>query len=144
MNIHNPRTAKKVVLFVGRCDAATGRWAFSLNPKLGWGDVSPETRQRLRHLPQEAAQAFAAKYPARPPADWRRKSQKYRAPGGSQTHLVLLEDLVTSLHALWLQHEGGGGAAASEGASAAAAAGAPAELASCGSSAMQPAPMAAQ
>ncbi|PSC70444.1 hypothetical protein C2E20_6166 [Micractinium conductrix] len=106
MNIHNPRTAKKVVLFVGTRDAATGRWAFGLNPRLSWADVSPDARRRLRHLPDEAAKAFSRKYRSRPPADWRLKSQKYKPPNSSQSHLVLLDDLVLTLHALWQQHEG--------------------------------------
>ena len=84
MNIHHPRTAKKLILFVGQRDAASGRWAFRLHPQLCWADVSPDTRQRLRHLPAEAQQAFARKYPGRPPADWRLKSQRYKPPGSSQ------------------------------------------------------------
>jgi hypothetical protein len=110
------------VLFVGQRAAASNRWAFRLNPSLTWADVSPETRQRLQHLPQEAAQAFRSKYPSREPEEWRLKSQKYKPPGTSQTSLVLLEDLVVSLHAVWQQHEGGSAAGAPEAAEAAEAA----------------------
>lgn len=128
MNIHNPRTAKKVVPFVGQQDGATGRWTFGLNPALCWAEVSPDTRRRLQHLPAEASKAFAAKYPGRPPGDWRLKSQKYKPRGTPQTFLVWLEDIVISLHSVYLQHEGSGSpgkAAASEaGASEAGASGA--------------------
>lgn len=175
MNIHNARTAKKVVLFVGQRAASGGRWAFALNPSLTWADVSPETRQRLQHLPQEAAQAFRSKYPTRSPEDWRLKSQKYKPPGTAQTSLVLLEDLVLSLHKVWQQHEGAAAATAAAAGSpdavpAAAAPASPAatdsaapasascdaasavqdstaaaaELASCGSSSVQPAAAPAQ
>lgn len=231
-NIHNARTAKKVVLFVGQRAASGGRWAFALNPSLTWADVSPETRQRLQHLPQEAAQAFrrqggglghrlreglrcwlewrcvlrgvacrgqpaqhhcrplplptafplslpsappCSKYPTRSPEDWRLKSQKYKPPGTAQTSLVLLEDLVLSLHKVWQQHEGAAAATAAAAGSpdavpAAAAPASPAatdsaapasascdaasavqdstaaaaELASCGSSSVQPAAAPAQ
>lgn len=130
---------------MGQRDAASGRWAFRLNPALTWSDISAETRHRLQHLPAEAAQAFARKYPNRPPGDWRVKSQKYKPLKSSQTHLVLVEELVSGLHCVWQQHECGGevaadvAAAASHGAatSAAAAAAPPQELASCGSSALQ-------
>ena len=57
-NIHNARTAKKAVPFVGQREAGSSRWTFQLNPSLSWADMSPESRQRLQHLPQEAAQAF--------------------------------------------------------------------------------------
>ena len=63
-NIHNARTAKKAVLFVGHKDGGNGRWSFQLNPSLSWADVSPETRRRLQHLPQEAEQAFRRQAPA--------------------------------------------------------------------------------
>ena len=53
MNLHNPRTAKKVVLFVGQNDAASGRWLFDLNPALTWADVSQDTKLRLRDLLSE-------------------------------------------------------------------------------------------
>jgi hypothetical protein len=101
------RTAKRVVPFLGNYDGTSGRWTFRLNPALGWSDLSADTRQRLRHLPAEAQQAFAAKYPARPLQSWRDKSQKYKPPHSSKAHLVLLEDLVLSLHAVYMQHEGG-------------------------------------
>jgi len=48
-----PRTAKKRVLFVGTQDAETGAWSFELNAGLTWEDVSPETKLRLRTLPEE-------------------------------------------------------------------------------------------
>lgn len=48
-----PRTLKKLVLFVGEQDHASGRWAFDLNPGLSWHDVSLETKMRLKTLPQE-------------------------------------------------------------------------------------------
>lgn len=119
-NIHNPRTAKKAVQFLGQRDAATGRWFFRLNPALCWDDISADTRRRLQHLPAEAAKAFAAKYPTRPPEAWRQKSQRYRPPGpGSQPQLVQLEDLVLGLHSVWEQQEvGSSGAGGSEGAAA--------------------------
>lgn len=168
MNIHNARTAKRAVPFVGQRQADSSRWAFQLNPSLSWADVSPETRQRLQHLPQEAAQAFRSKYPTRDPEEWRLKSQKYKPPGTAQTSLVLLEDLVMGLHAVWQQHEGCSPAAAAPAAAPAAATAAAgpaslpapaasgdaasavqdgaaaAELASCGSSSMQPAVPSAQ
>ena len=43
--------------------------------------------------PQELA--FARKYPSKPPRDWVKKSQKYRAPGGAVTHAVPLADMVS-------------------------------------------------
>ena len=48
-----PRTAKKVVLFVGQRDGS-GRWEFGLNPALTWADVSVDTKLRLRDLLCEA------------------------------------------------------------------------------------------
>lgn len=93
-----PRTAKKVVLFVGQRDSSTGRWTFGLNPALSWAaDVSLDTKLRLRDLPAEAQAAFARKYPARQPGDWCLKSQKYKPPGSSQTYQVPLEQLVRKL-----------------------------------------------
>ena len=101
------------MLFVGQQDAASGRWTFGLNPALSWGDVGADTHQRLRHLPAEAQQAFCRKYPTRPPADWRCKSQKYQPPGSCQAHLVLLEDLVLTLHAAHQRDERGSGGSGS-------------------------------
>uniref|UniRef100_A0A383W1P4 Uncharacterized protein n=1 Tax=Tetradesmus obliquus TaxID=3088 RepID=A0A383W1P4_TETOB len=105
MNLHHPRTAKKLVLFVGQQDEATGVWTFRLNPGLAWGDVSLETRLRLKTLPVEAEQAFGHKYPRRPRHEWGDKLQKYRPPGASSTAAVSLRDMVTSLSRIYYQHE---------------------------------------
>ncbi|GAB4817186.1 hypothetical protein N2152v2_004232 [Parachlorella kessleri] len=106
MNLHNPRTAKKVVLFVGQKEAASGRWVFDLNPALTWADVSQDTKLRLRDLLGETQAAFRRKYPNRPSGDWSKKSQKYRAPGTSATHQVPLDHLVLSLHQMYQRFEG--------------------------------------
>ncbi|WIA08158.1 hypothetical protein OEZ85_007612 [Tetradesmus obliquus] len=105
MNLHHPRTAKKLVLFVGQQDGATGVWTFRLNPGLAWSDVSLETRLRLKTLPVEAEQAFSHKYPRRPRHEWGDKLQKYRPPGASSTAAVSLRDMVTSLSTIYYQHE---------------------------------------
>ncbi|KDD74453.1 hypothetical protein H632_c1302p0, partial [Helicosporidium sp. ATCC 50920] len=108
MNLHNPRTAKKCVLFVGQRGSGVGaRWSFDLNPQLCWGDVSEDTRLRLRSLLAETESAFARKYPARPRDGWRRKAQKYRPPGASAAQQVSLEDLILSLHAMQLRMRAG-------------------------------------
>ena len=99
-NIHHPRTAKRVVMFLGSRDPGSGRWFFVLNPALRWADLSLDTRLRLAGLVQEARGAFARKYPSRPPDQWRQKSQKYKPPGQAATHTVALGDLVTSLQAV--------------------------------------------
>ncbi|GLC72975.1 hypothetical protein PLESTF_001315700 [Pleodorina starrii] len=52
MNLHQPRTAKREVLFIGSQSEERG-WRFFLNPALAWDDVSLETKMRLRTLPQE-------------------------------------------------------------------------------------------
>lgn len=54
-NIHHPRTAKKVVMFTGARDPASGRWTFALNPALCWRDLSADTRLRLAGLLEEAS-----------------------------------------------------------------------------------------
>lgn len=105
MNLHNPRTPRKLVLFVGLQDAATKRWSFALNPELEWADVSPDTRARLSNLLEEARAAFRRKYPGRHPEAWVRKSQKYRPPGSAASYQVTLGDLVTSLARVYEQHE---------------------------------------
>ncbi|KAF6257608.1 hypothetical protein COO60DRAFT_1211869 [Scenedesmus sp. NREL 46B-D3] len=94
MNLHHPRTAKKLVLFVGQEDEPTRSWSFCLNPGLAWSDVSLETRLRLRTLPVEAERAFSLKYPQRPRHEWGDKLQKYRPSGSSSTVGVSLRDLV--------------------------------------------------
>jgi len=105
MNLHHPRTLKKLVLFVGHQEPSTGRWHFELNPGLTWDDVSLETKLRLKMLPEETAQAFAHKYPDRPRAEWALKVQKYKAPGSSTTMTVPLSDMVYSLQEIFNQHE---------------------------------------
>lgn len=105
MNLHNPRTPRKLVLFVGSQDASTKRWRFSLNPDLEWADVSPDTRARLSNLLEEARTAFRRKYPGRHPDAWVRKSQKYRPPGSTASYQVTLGDLVTSLAEVYERHE---------------------------------------
>ncbi|KAF8072442.1 hypothetical protein HT031_000101 [Scenedesmus sp. PABB004] len=104
MNLHTPRTAKKLLLFVGAPDAATGRWRFELNPQLTWDDVSVDTKGRLATLPLEAEQAFQLKHPGRPAGHWGSRVQRYRPPGRGSVS-VSMRDLVESLHAIFLQHE---------------------------------------
>ncbi|PNW72581.1 hypothetical protein CHLRE_15g634855v5 [Chlamydomonas reinhardtii] len=106
MNLHHPRTPKREVLFLGRQQEGGRGWVFFLNPALVWDDVSPETKMRLRTLPQETELAFARKYPSKPPRDWVKKSQKYRAPGGAVTHAVPLADMIYSLTAIYYKFEG--------------------------------------
>ncbi|KIZ06584.1 hypothetical protein MNEG_1370 [Monoraphidium neglectum] len=93
MNLHHPRTAKKLVLFVGRRHPATGAWSFDLDPRLTWDDVSEETKRRLSLLPEEAARTYARKYPHRAPGGWTRRPQKYAAPGGGAGGVVPLGEL---------------------------------------------------
>eukprot|EP00198_Chlamydomonas_reinhardtii_P011282 XP_001700619.1 predicted protein [Chlamydomonas reinhardtii] len=100
------------VLFLGRQQEGGRGWVFFLNPALVWDDVSPETKMRLRTLPQETELAFARKYPSKPPRDWVKKSQKYRAPGGAVTHAVPLADMIYSLTAIYYKFEGRPGAVA--------------------------------
>lgn len=107
MNLHHPRTAKKVVLFVGSRDPATGAWSFFLNPRLSWADVSDETKQRLKTLPDETACTYARKYPSRPPGDWAHRPQKYRAPGSTVVEEVPLGELVMSLQGIYFQYQEG-------------------------------------
>eukprot|EP00878_Enallax_costatus_P012121 GHUV01012654.1.p1 GENE.GHUV01012654.1~~GHUV01012654.1.p1 ORF type:complete len:468 (+),score=166.66 GHUV01012654.1:96-1499(+) len=105
MNLHHPRTAKKLVLFVGEQDTSTGSWKFRLNPGLTWDDVSVETKLRLKTLPIEAEQAFLHKYPDRPAAEWGSKVQKYKPVGSSTTVNVCLKGMVTSLSSIYYEHE---------------------------------------
>eukprot|EP00775_Hariotina_reticulata_P011789 gene11789-11934_t len=86
MNLHHPRTAKKLVLFVGEQNEANGSWCFSLNPGLSWDDLSLETKLRLKLLPVEAEQAFQHKYPDRPCHEWGSKMQKYKPPGSNSSN----------------------------------------------------------
>lgn len=58
MNLHQPRTQKRVVLFTGSYIEHARRWEFILNPELTWDDVSPETRVRLRTLPDETVRCL--------------------------------------------------------------------------------------
>ena len=67
-------------------------------------DLAAADRASHRHPP--FLSLFCSKYPTRDPEEWRLKSQKYKPPGTAQTSLVLLEDLVMGLHAVWQQHEG--------------------------------------
>ncbi|KAG2428363.1 hypothetical protein HXX76_010507 [Chlamydomonas incerta] len=106
MNLHHPRTPKREVLFLGRQQEGGRGWVFFLNPALVWDDVSPETKMRLRTLPQETELAFARKYPGKPARDWVKKAQKYRAPGGAVTHAVPLADMIYSLTAIYYKFEG--------------------------------------
>jgi hypothetical protein len=94
-----PRTAKKLVLFVGRRHPATGAWSFDLDPRLTWDDVSEETKRRLSLLPEEAARTYARKYPHRAPGGWTRRPQKYAAPGGGAGGVVPLGELVSAARA---------------------------------------------
>ncbi|KAG2487295.1 hypothetical protein HYH03_014135 [Edaphochlamys debaryana] len=116
MNLHHPRTTKREVLFLGQHVEGRG-WNFFLNPALGWNDVSPETKMRLRTLPQETELAFSRKYPNKPPRDWVKKTQKYRPPGCSVTYAVPLADLVYSLTSIYYKFEGRPGRGESGGAS---------------------------
>jgi hypothetical protein len=105
MNLHHPRTAKKLVLFVGEQNLEAGSWTFILNPGLSWDDVSIETKLRLKTLPIEAKQAFLHKYPDRPVHEWGSKVQKYKPVGSSSTVNVCLRDMVTSLSTIYFEHE---------------------------------------
>mmetsp|Transcript_17780 Transcript_17780/g.58183 ORF Transcript_17780/g.58183 Transcript_17780/m.58183 type:complete len:222 (+) Transcript_17780:2455-3120(+) len=114
MNLHQPRTAKRKVLFIGKKDPANGIWTFALNPNLTWDEVSIETKQRLGTLMDEVVTAFVRKYPSRPVEDWTLKLCKYKIPGDfSKTHhKVPLKDVVDSLCRLYAEHEGAAAAAA--------------------------------
>lgn len=57
LNLHQPRTPKRMILFIGRQDDAAGVWSFDLNPGLTWDDVSNETKLRLKTLPDEVVRA---------------------------------------------------------------------------------------
>ncbi|GIL64469.1 hypothetical protein Vafri_18379 [Volvox africanus] len=114
MNLHQPRTAKREVLFLGQHTEGRG-WHFFLNPALGWGDVSVETKMRLRTLPQETELAFMRKYPCKPGRDWVKKTQKYRPPGCVVTYAVPLVDMIYSLTAIYYRFEGRPGVGASSG-----------------------------
>lgn len=105
MNLHQPRTLKKQVLFVGRLEPDTKRWTFDLNPQLSWDDVSLETKLRLRTLPQETEAAFSRKYPKRPAHDWAKKTQKYRPQGCAANVVVPLGDMVTAMRDIYFRHE---------------------------------------
>ncbi|GFH10538.1 uncharacterized protein HaLaN_05865 [Haematococcus lacustris] len=98
-NLHQPRTAKRQILFVGHQQADTRQWHFHLNPNLSWCDVLPETKLRLRTLDQEVVMAFRAKYPTRPEHEWRRKCQRYRPPGATTAIDVPMGDLASELAA---------------------------------------------
>ncbi|GLI67728.1 hypothetical protein VaNZ11_011927 [Volvox africanus] len=114
MNLHQPRTAKREVLFLGRHTEERG-WHFFLNPALGWGDVSVETKMRLRTLPQETELAFMRKYPGKPGRDWVKKTQKYKPPGCVVTYAVPLADMIYSLTAIYYRFEGRPGIGTSSG-----------------------------
>ncbi|DBA81500.1 TPA: hypothetical protein ACH3X1_007276 [Trebouxia sp. C0004] len=104
MNLHQARTAKRQVCFVGRKSHELGRWVFSLNPNLPWSEVSRETKQRS--LPNEAEeQAFVHKYPVRDPSGWQDKALKYKPGCSSDAYDIAMGPLVSDLHTLYLKHE---------------------------------------
>mmetsp|Transcript_35009 Transcript_35009/g.110629 ORF Transcript_35009/g.110629 Transcript_35009/m.110629 type:complete len:332 (-) Transcript_35009:221-1216(-) len=116
MNLHQPRTAKRKVLFVGTL-MDDGEWVFDLNEAITWDDVSADTKTRLKTLVEETEAAFVQKYPSRRVSDWKYKIQKYRLPGGSRTYMVPLADVVYSLQEIYFQnHRVDESAAAVEGA----------------------------
>lgn len=105
MNLHQARTAKRQVCFVGWRSKQHGRWVFDLNPKLPWSEVSRETKQRLRSLPKEAEKAFVRKYPARDPNAWQDKAIKYKPGCDIDAYDIAMGPLVSDLHNLYLKHE---------------------------------------
>lgn len=106
MNLHHPRTNKRQVLFVGNFCPETRSWSFNLNPALSWDDVSPETKLRLKNLPQETEAAFARKYPSRPTLEWVKKTQKYKPQGSSHSVTVPMSDMIGTLQSIYYQYEG--------------------------------------
>lgn len=92
MNLHQPRTQKRVVLFVGCWVEASGRWVFNLNQELTWDDVGAETKLRLRTLPEETVRVPALPglaWPGRCPDSVSRPAMAWAAvsrgtPGTSQ------------------------------------------------------------
>lgn len=118
MNLHQPRTLKKQVLFVGRQDGANKAWVFDLNPALSWDDVSLETKLRLKTLPEETELAFSRKYPKRPSCEWGKKTQKYRPAGIGGCVTVPLRDMICTLRDIFLRYEGAAGSTSSTIASA--------------------------
>ncbi|KAK9861268.1 hypothetical protein WJX84_010653 [Apatococcus fuscideae] len=104
MNLHHPRTSKKAVLFIGDYDTETERWYFGLNEVFKWDDLSPETKTRLRLLPEQAENAFAQKYPRRLSSEWRQKTQKYRRGSDLRSYQVPLGHLVDGLHSIYLDN----------------------------------------
>lgn len=105
MNLHQPRTNKRVVLFTAEHPAPGQPWVFHLNPALSWDDVSEETKLRLKTLPEETEAAFAHKYPGRPSSEWQSKTQKYRRQGESATIQVPLGEMVYSLRDMYALFE---------------------------------------
>jgi len=101
MNLHQPRTNKRVVLFTAEHPLPGQPWVFHLNPALTWDDVSEETKLRLKTLPEETEAAFSHKYPGRPSAEWQSKTQKYRPVGESTTIQVPLGEMVYSLRDMY-------------------------------------------
>lgn len=104
-NLHQARTAKREVCFVGKLSARLGRWVFDLNPNLRWDEVSKETKQRLCTLPREAEQAFTQKHPCRDPSDWQQKAVKYKPGNRNDAYNVLMGHLVYDLHRIYLKYE---------------------------------------
>uniref|UniRef100_A0A7S1SU11 Uncharacterized protein n=1 Tax=Tetraselmis chuii TaxID=63592 RepID=A0A7S1SU11_9CHLO len=105
MNLHQPRTNKRVVLFTADHPAPGQPWVFHLNSQLSWDDVSEETKLRLKTLPEETEAAFAHKYPSRPSHEWQAKTQKYRPVGESATIQVPLGEMVYSLRDMYALFE---------------------------------------
>jgi len=101
MNLHQPRTNKRQVLFLADTPGPNEHWSFKLNPELSWDDVSEDTKLRLKSLPEETEAAYASKYPGRPSREWRVKTQKYRPPGATATVQVPLGEMVYSLQRIY-------------------------------------------
>lgn len=97
MNLHQPRTTKRCVLFLGVPGCTADSWSFRLNPLITWDDVSLETKLRLKTLVQETEAAFLQKYPDCQVSQWENKTQKYQLPGSEASTDVRLADMVYSL-----------------------------------------------
>merc|ERR1719498_1174330 len=104
MNLHQPRTNKRQILFTADTPAGGKPWVFKLNPALVWDDVSEDTKLRLKNLAEETEAAYAHKYPNRPSGEWLEKTQKYRPAGSSYTIQVPLGEMVNSLRDIFFLH----------------------------------------